>query len=59
MVQVVRTMTEVATSEALQQLAKLLQDSLKETEDYWKTPSSESKLLPLVDVASKFPTVEA
>jgi E3 ubiquitin-protein ligase HUWE1 len=50
-VQVMRTMTEVATSEALQQLAKLLQDSLKETEDYWKVPSSESKLLSLVDIS--------
>lgn len=43
-------MTEVATSESLQQLAKLLQQSLKETEEYWKTPSTQSRLLPLVDV---------
>ena len=50
-VQVMRTMTEVATSEALQQLARLLQDSLKETEDYWRVPSPESKLLSLVDVS--------
>lgn len=50
LVQVMRTMTEVATNETLQQLARLVQTSLKETEDYWRTPSPESKLLPLVDV---------
>ncbi|KAF6760270.1 hypothetical protein DFP72DRAFT_1097039 [Ephemerocybe angulata] len=51
LVQVMRTMVEVATTETLQELVKLVQTSLKDTEDFWSTPSPQSKLLDFVDVS--------
>lgn len=50
MVQVMRTMAEVATNETIQQLSRLVKESLKETAEFWRAPSNESKLLSLLDV---------
>ncbi|KAK7053298.1 E3 ubiquitin-protein ligase tom1 [Paramarasmius palmivorus] len=52
MVQVMRTMTEVATSETLVHLAKLVKDSLAVTEQFWSTSEEGSKLLPLINIDS-------
>lgn len=53
MVQVMRTMTEVATGETLLHLAKLVNESLSATKEFWSELKEESKLLPLVDTSSK------
>lgn len=50
MVQVMRTMTEVATSETLLHLATLVKDSLAETHGFWENVTEPSKLLPLIDI---------
>ncbi|KAF9268895.1 hypothetical protein L218DRAFT_977318 [Marasmius fiardii PR-910] len=50
MVQIMRTMTEVTTSDTLVHLARLVRESLAATEKFWFAAESESKLLPLVDV---------
>ncbi|KAH0589501.1 hypothetical protein H2248_005243 [Termitomyces sp. 'cryptogamus'] len=50
MVQVMRTLTEVASDETLQHLAQLVKQSLAETESFWNTVKEPSKLLPLVDI---------
>ncbi|KAL0569802.1 E3 ubiquitin-protein ligase tom1 [Marasmius crinis-equi] len=50
MVQSMRTMTEVATSDTLVHLARLVRDSLAETEHFWSVAEKGSKLLPLVNV---------
>lgn len=50
--QVVRTMTEVATKDTLTYLCKLVKDSLELTADFWGTIESGSKLLPLLDVSA-------
>lgn len=53
MVQVMRTMTEVATDETLLHLSKLVKQSLDETRNFWETVSEPSKLLPLVDITGQ------
>ncbi|EAU91398.2 Huwe1 protein [Coprinopsis cinerea okayama7 len=53
MVQVMRTLAEVATNDTIQHLSKLVKESLDETADFWKTPSHESKLISLIDLADK------
>lgn len=53
MVQVMRTMTEVATSETLLHLANLVKDSLAETHEFWENVTEPSKLLPLIDITGK------
>ncbi|KAI3618920.1 ubiquitin-protein ligase [Moniliophthora roreri] len=50
MVQVMRTMTEVATSETLVHLAKLVKESLAATERFWSANEEDSKLLSLVNI---------
>jgi E3 ubiquitin-protein ligase HUWE1 len=54
MVQVMRTMTEVATSETLLHLAQLVKYSLDDTKSFWGTFDKDSKLLPLVDITGSF-----
>ncbi|KAG6866357.1 hypothetical protein C0991_005278 [Blastosporella zonata] len=49
MVQVMRTLTEVASEETLLHLAQLVKQSLSETESFWKTVEEPSKLLPLIE----------
>lgn len=53
MVQVMRTMTEVATGETLLHLAGLVKESLADTPRFWGTLRNESKLLPLVDITGQ------
>ncbi|RDB16805.1 E3 ubiquitin-protein ligase TOM1-like [Hypsizygus marmoreus] len=53
MVQVMRTMTEVATDETLLHLAQLVRESLDDTRNFWETVEEHSKLLPLVDIAAE------
>ncbi|KAL0955931.1 hypothetical protein HGRIS_002119 [Hohenbuehelia grisea] len=50
MVQVMRSLTDVATGETLLYLTKLVKESLDETESFWGTVGGQSKLLPLVEV---------
>jgi hypothetical protein len=54
LVQVMRTLTEVATYETVQHLSKLLQISLKDTEEFWVSPGSDSQLLPMLDISGTF-----
>ncbi|KAL5496009.1 TOM1_1 [Sanghuangporus vaninii] len=49
-VQVVRTMVEVAPAETLDHLAKQVSASLDEMKEFWQAPNSESKLQPLVEI---------
>ena len=57
MVQVMRTLAEVATNDTIQHLSKLVKESLDETADFWKTPSHESKLISLIDLAGMYHTL--
>ncbi|KAF9012343.1 hypothetical protein BDQ17DRAFT_1232733 [Cyathus striatus] len=50
MVQVMRTMSEVAASETLLHLAGLVKESLEDTRSFWETMTEQSKLLSLVDI---------
>lgn len=50
MVQVMRTLTEVASDETLQHLVQLVKQSLTETGSFWNAITEPSKLLPLVDI---------
>jgi E3 ubiquitin-protein ligase HUWE1 len=50
LVQVMRTMTDVASSETLVYLQKLVKESLEETKDFWGSMDDESKLLPLLEI---------
>lgn len=52
MVQVMRTMTEVATNETLLHLAKLVQESLEMTKDFWSEFQETSKLASLMQISS-------
>jgi E3 ubiquitin-protein ligase HUWE1 len=45
-----RTMAEVATTQTLLFLSRLVKASLEETKDFWGTFEQPSKLLPLVDI---------
>lgn len=51
MVQVLRTMTEVATGETLLHLGELVKDSLSETRFFWESIDEASRLLPFVDLS--------
>ncbi|KAG5651874.1 hypothetical protein H0H81_007094 [Sphagnurus paluster] len=53
MVQVMRTLTEVATDETLLHLAQLVKESLEDTKGFWDTVEETSKLLPLVDITAE------
>lgn len=50
LVQVMRTMADVSSSETLLFLRKLVNESLAETKDFWVTMRDQSKLLPLLDI---------
>lgn len=50
LVQVMRTMADVSSSETLLFLRKLVNESLAETKDFWVTMGDQSKLLPLLDI---------
>lgn len=54
MVQVLRTMTDVATGETLAHLGKIVNESLASTKDLWENAESLSKLAPLVEFSGKF-----
>ncbi|THH06601.1 hypothetical protein EW145_g3974 [Phellinidium pouzarii] len=58
-VQVIRTMVEVAPTETLAHLAKQVKESLDETAKFWQSPDGESKLLPLVEIADEEGSLEA
>jgi hypothetical protein len=47
-------MVEAATSETLGFLAKLVRQSLTETEEFWKVEEQQSKFLSLLDVTREF-----
>ncbi|KAJ8696871.1 E3 ubiquitin-protein ligase tom1 [Pleurotus ostreatus] len=53
MVQVMRTLAEVATNETLAYLMKLVKSSLDETKEFWETVGGQSKLLPLLEFAEE------
>ncbi|KAJ7770214.1 hypothetical protein DFH07DRAFT_269298 [Mycena maculata] len=53
MVQVMRTMSEVTTSETLSHLSKLVKESLLTTKSFWESIEEDSKLLPLVDITAE------
>ncbi|KAF5354527.1 hypothetical protein D9757_014017 [Collybiopsis confluens] len=53
MVQTMRTLTEVAPTETLQQLSFLVKESLQATHDFWATGKQESNLLPLLNVTEE------
>ncbi|KAF8973258.1 hypothetical protein BDZ97DRAFT_1912814 [Flammula alnicola] len=50
MVQVLRTMTEVATNETLLHLAEIVKASLNDTKFFWESVEEPSKLLPFIDL---------
>ncbi|KAI0633753.1 hypothetical protein C8Q77DRAFT_809629 [Trametes polyzona] len=52
LVQVIRTMAESATTETLNFLLKLVQESLAECKDFWETLEEQPKLLSLVEFAA-------
>lgn len=53
MVQVLRTMAEVATNETLTQLIAFVKDSLDDTRFLWDSEQWNSKLLSLIDVSGE------
>lgn len=54
MVQTMRTLTEVAMSETLQQMSQLVKESLQATQEFWSDDTEDSKLLSLLDVTGEF-----
>ena len=55
MVQVLRTMTEVATGETLLHLTEIVKESLDETRFFWESIQEPSKLLPFIDLPGRSP----
>ncbi|KAJ3900167.1 hypothetical protein F5879DRAFT_887267 [Lentinula edodes] len=53
MVQTMRTLTEVAMSETLQQMSQLVKESLEATQEFWSDDTEDSKLLSLLDVTDE------
>ena len=53
LVQVIRTMTEVAPTETLTHLSAQVKASLRETEDYWQVMDGSSKFLNFVDITGE------
>lgn len=53
LVQVIRTMVDVAPQETLEHLAKHVNESLDETKEFWQSPDGGSKLLRYVDIQGK------
>ncbi len=54
MVQVLRTMTEVATNETLLHLSEIVRISINDTKFFWDPIKEPSKLLPFVDLLGMF-----
>ena len=52
-VQVIRIIVEVCPVDALVHLVTQVNESLRETQEFWKTPREESTLLPYVDIDSR------
>ncbi|EJD02952.1 uncharacterized protein FOMMEDRAFT_107991 [Fomitiporia mediterranea MF3/22] len=50
LVQVIRTMVEVAPADTLTHLAQQVSESLNETKGFWQSTNGESKLLPYVEM---------
>ncbi|TFK44714.1 hypothetical protein BDQ12DRAFT_730740 [Crucibulum laeve] len=59
MVQVMRTLIEVATSETLLHLAGLVKESLDDTRQFWESVDEQSKLLGFVDLSGEDELYEA
>ena len=53
LVQVTRTLIEVAPAETLGFLSKQLKESLEETKDFWQPNDRNSPLLSMVEIASQ------
>lgn len=53
LVQVIRTMADVGPNEALHHLSKLVENSLSDSQSFWATPQSRSKLVPFVDLSEE------
>lgn len=51
LVQVIRTMADVGPNEALHHLSKLVENSLSDSQNFWATPQSHSKLSPFVNLS--------
>jgi E3 ubiquitin-protein ligase HUWE1 len=51
LVQVIRTMADVGPNEALLHLSKLVENSLSDSQSFWVTPQSHSKLAPFLDLS--------
>ncbi|CAK5281578.1 unnamed protein product, partial [Mycena citricolor] len=56
LVQVIRTMSEVATDATLAALSKFVRDSLDATKSFWESTEDQSKLLLLVDPSEETQT---
>jgi len=50
MVQLMRSMTEVAPTQTLARLTQQVKASLDETKEYWQAPADQSRLARFVDV---------
>lgn len=50
LIQIMRTVTESATLDAISHIAKLVQDSLEQTRSFWTEMREEPKLLPYIDL---------
>ena len=53
-VQVVRTMAEIAPTETLGHLSKQVKESLNETERFWSVAEDTSRFLPHVEITGMF-----
>ncbi|KAG1775444.1 hypothetical protein EV702DRAFT_1280045 [Suillus placidus] len=53
LVQVIRTMADVGPNEALHYLSKLVENSLSDSQNFWATPQSHSKLAPFIDLSEE------
>lgn len=53
LVQVIRTMADVGPNEALHHLSKLVENSLSDSQNFWATPQSHSKLSPFVNLSEE------
>jgi hypothetical protein len=54
LVQVMRTMSDVASGETLAYLQKLVKASLEETKEFWGSMEDQSKLLPLLEITGMY-----
>lgn len=54
LVQVIRTMADVGPNEALHLLSKLVENSLSDSQSFWATLQSHSKLAPFLDLSGNY-----